>query len=49
VVAGVCPAFVDCSDPPGSLPIRDARRNGPEPSIPLNSVVVIMQENHSFD
>src|SRR5712672_4560688 len=39
----------DCSKPVGSLPHADWPAGTPDPSIPIQHVVVMMQENHSFD
>src|SRR3954465_9411043 len=39
----------DCSRPPGVLPNPALPAGTPDPANPIEHVVVIMQENHSFD
>jgi phospholipase C len=39
----------DCSREAGSLPDPSPPPGAPDPSIPIEHVVVIMQENRSFD
>lgn len=39
----------DCSHKAGSLPDQTRKAGTPDPNIPVEHVIVIMQENHSFD
>src|ERR1041385_6376825 len=39
----------DCSRPAGSLPRPGIAPGTPDPSIPVDHVIVLMTENHSFD
>ena len=40
---------LDCSRPADSLPHPDIKPGTSDPNIPIEHIVVIMQENHSFD
>lgn len=39
----------DCSRQPGSLPDPTRPMGSPDPSMPVEHIIVIMHENHSFD
>ena len=42
-------AQVYCPNPPNSLPNPERKAGSPNPNIPTEHIIVLMQENHSFD